>query len=294
MGRPHEANLLNLAGLGWWRLGGWFVAWSLKDLSTNSFLEFQAWLTCTRAQSAAGCWLLRGPDKKKNRPGENEIPSLKELRLDGGIGLWIRWSKLAFQSDWSPNAKDKVWKCVSMWIRDCLRCVSKDTNLVGSFNFSPSPKYSKILKYVEIWHCGRWGHSTLPSEDEDEFRRLIPFSGPPKTRRRIPKTNSPQTISPRGRSPLRRRIPKTNSRRRISPWRRITPKTNSPPKTNSKDEFPAGNSPPKTTSFPKTSSPHLASCTFNHDNWNGLRRQGPFLWIQRNLLHEPLWSPNHG
>ena len=195
-----------------------------------------------------------------------------------------------------------------MWIRDCLLCVSKDTNLVGSFNFSPSPKYSKILKYVEIWHCGRWGRSTLPSEDEDEL-------GPPKTRRRIPKTNSspktnseddfpPRTKSPpktnsedefpaddfpHGRSPLRRRIPKTNSPQTIFP-----PRTKSPPKTNSEDEFPADeflpedellrrriphrrqipktnslltkNSPPKTTSFPKTSSPHLAPCTFNHDN----------------------------
>ena len=242
-----------------------------------------------------GCWLLRGPDKKKNRPGENEIPSLKELRLDGGIGLWIRWSKLAFQSDWSPNAKDKVWKCVSMWIRDCLRCVSKDTNLVGSFNFSPSPKYSKILKYVEIWHCGRWGHSTLPSEDEDEFRRLIPFSGPPKTRRRIPKTNSPQTISPpRTKSPpedeFRRRIPADEFlpedellRRRI-PHRRQIPKTNSLLEIRPRRRLPSRRRVP----------PHLASCTFNHDNWNGLRRQGPFLWIQRNLLHEPLWSPNHG
>ena len=75
------------------------------------------------------------------------------------------------------------------------------------------------------------------------------------------------TESPHWSGEFRRRIP----RRRL-PHRRQILKT---------DSLLTKNSPPKTTSFPKPSSLHLASCTFNHDNLNGLRRQGPFLWIQR-------------
>ena len=215
-----------------------------------------------------------GSGQEKEPPRRERDPFAQRVEVgwwDGSVNPVV---KASFPKWLKSNGKDKVLKCVSMWIRDCLHL---SPMCVKGYKFGWFVQFLSIPEIFQnpqiCWNMALWPlgaqHFTIRrrrripktnSEDEfllvdhrrreDEFRRRIPRRQiPPRIpipksisprgrsplRRRIPKTNSPQTISPRGRSPLRRRIP----RRRISPWRRSTPKTNSPPKTNSEDEFPA-------------------------------------------------------
>ena len=89
--------------------------------------------------------------------------------------------------------------------------------------FSPIGRWKNCCARVARLHCGRWGRSTLPSEDEGEFPRWIPSRGP---------------FPPEGRIPPEDEFPCEHEFRR-----RIPRQTNSSPKRNSEDKFPADKKP---------------------------------------------------